>query len=75
MRLQTRVNGEVRQDSRTSHMIFDVTQILTYVTRFITLERGDVVLTGTPSGVGPLSRGDKIEVEIEGLETLHFDIV
>lgn len=74
VRIQTRVNGQTRQDGRTSQMIFDVTQILTYVTRFMTLERGDVVLTGTPSGVGELQRGDQIEVDIDGLDTLHFGI-
>ncbi|WP_293911616.1 fumarylacetoacetate hydrolase family protein [Deinococcus sp.] len=75
VRLQTRVGGETRQDARTSSMIFDVTQILTYVTRYVTLERGDVVLTGTPSGVGPLQRGDRIEVEIDGLDILSTTIV
>ena len=74
VRLQTRLNGETRQDSRTSFMIFDVTQILTYVTRYVTLERGDVVLTGTPSGVGPLDKGDVLEVEIDGLDTLRATI-
>ena len=56
-------------------MIFDVVQILTYVTRYVTLERGDVVLTGTPSGVGPLARGDTLQVEIEGLDPLTTHIV
>ncbi len=74
VRLQTRLNGQPRQEGRTSHMIFDVTQILTYITRFVTLERGDVVLTGTPSGVGELQRGDQIEVEIDGLDVLRFGI-
>lgn len=70
VRVVTRVNGEVKQDGRTSHMIFDVVQILTYVTRFVTLEPGDVVLTGTPEGVGPLQSGDTVEVEVEGLGVL-----
>ncbi len=70
VRLQTRLNGEVRQDGRTSLMIFDPVQILTYVTRFVTLEPGDVVLTGTPEGVGPLASGDQVEVEVEGVGTL-----
>ena len=71
VRVQTRVNGVTRQDGRTSHMIFDVVQILTYVTRFVTLEPGDVVLTGTPEGVGPLERGDRVEVEVEGIGVLE----
>ncbi|MEW6422573.1 MAG: fumarylacetoacetate hydrolase family protein, partial [Deinococcota bacterium] len=70
VRVQTRVNGETRQDGRTSHMIFDVVQILTYITRYVTLEPGDVVLTGTPEGVGALHRGDTVEVEVEGIGTL-----
>jgi len=70
LRVTTRVNGETRQDGRTSQMIFDVRQILTYVTRFVTLEPGDVVLTGTPEGVGPLHRGDTVEVEVEGVGVL-----
>ncbi|WP_420597244.1 fumarylacetoacetate hydrolase family protein [Deinococcus sp.] len=75
VQLLTRVNGEIRQDGRTSHMIFDVVQILMYVTRYVTLERGDVVLTGTPAGVGALERGDELEVEIDGLDVLHTRIV
>ncbi|WP_189067096.1 fumarylacetoacetate hydrolase family protein [Deinococcus radiotolerans] len=70
VRVQTRVNGVTRQDSRTSHMIFSVVDILVYVTRFVTLEPGDVVLTGTPEGVGALQSGDVVEVEVEGLGTL-----
>ncbi len=71
LRVQTRINGETRQDGRTSHMIFDVVQILVYITRYVTLEPGDVVLTGTPEGVGPLSRGDTVEVEVEGVGVLR----
>lgn len=70
VRVQTRVNGEIKQDGRTSHMIFDVPAILTYLTRFVTLEPGDVVLTGTPEGVGPLQSGDRVDVEIEGIGVL-----
>ena len=75
VQIRTLINNEPKQDSRTSFMIFDVVQILTYVTRYVTLERGDVVLTGTPSGVGPLARGDTLKVEIEGLDPLTTHIV
>ncbi|PTA69723.1 fumarylacetoacetate hydrolase family protein [Deinococcus arcticus] len=75
LRVQTRVNGEVRQDSRTRHMIFGLPQILAYVTRYVTLEPGDVVLTGTPEGVGPLHSGDVVEVEVEGVGVLRTPIV
>lgn len=75
VRVQLRVNGETRQDGRTSHMIFDVVQILVYITKFVTLEPGDVVLTGTPEGVGPLAKGDVVEVEVEGIGVLKTQIV
>ncbi|RTR30706.1 fumarylacetoacetate hydrolase family protein [Deinococcus radiophilus] len=75
LHIQTRVNGAVKQDSRTSHMIFDPVQVLVYVSRYVTLEPGDVVLTGTPEGVGPLERGDTVEVEVEGIGVLQTRIV
>ena len=56
-------------------MIFDVVQILVYITKFVTLEPGDVVLTGTPEGVGPLAKGDVVEVEVEGIGVLKTQIV
>lgn len=75
VRVQTRVNGVVRQDGRTAQMIFPVVDILVYLTRFVTLEPGDVVLTGTPEGVGPVGPGDTVEVEVEGLGVLVTPIV
>ena len=74
VRVQTRVNGETRQDGRTVQMIFPVVDILVYLTRFVTLEPGDVVLTGTPEGVGALQRGDLVEVEVEGIGVLTTHI-
>jgi len=74
LRLVTRVNGEVRQDSRTSNLIFDTGALIEFVTRFVTLLPGDVVMTGTPSGVGPLEAGDRVEVEIEGIGTLDVAV-
>lgn len=74
LRVQTRVNGQTKQDGRTSHMIFDVVQILVYVSKFVTLEVGDVILTGTPEGVGPLQPGDEVEVEVEGIGVLKTHI-
>jgi len=75
LRLQTRVNGEVRQQGWTGDMIFDLAEIIAYVSRTEQLRPGDVVLTGTPSGVGLVSgdylrAGDGVEVEIEGIGTL-----
>jgi 2-keto-4-pentenoate hydratase/2-oxohepta-3-ene-1,7-dioic acid hydratase in catechol pathway len=67
----TRVNGDVRQVGRTSQMIFPVPFLLEFITAIMTLVPGDVILTGTPAGVGPLSAGDTVEVEIEGIGVLR----
>lgn len=75
LRLRTFVNGEVRQDARTSSMIFSIPFLLSYVSSFMTLEPGDVLLTGTPEGVGELHVGDEVAVEIEGIGTLSVRIV
>jgi 2-keto-4-pentenoate hydratase/2-oxohepta-3-ene-1,7-dioic acid hydratase in catechol pathway len=72
--LQTRVNGAVRQSSRTSRMIFDLPAVISYVSQFMTLEPGDVILTGTPEGVGELHPGDQVEVEVEGVGVLRTSI-
>jgi len=70
-----RVNGQVRQESRTSHMVFSVAELVAHVTQVMTLEPGDVILTGTPAGIGPLQRGDRVEVEIEGVGVLENRVV
>jgi 2-keto-4-pentenoate hydratase/2-oxohepta-3-ene-1,7-dioic acid hydratase in catechol pathway len=62
--IRCRVNGEVRQDGSTANMIFDVPMLIAYVSGVMTLEPGDLLLTGTPEGVGPLLPGDKLEIEI-----------
>jgi 2-keto-4-pentenoate hydratase/2-oxohepta-3-ene-1,7-dioic acid hydratase in catechol pathway len=63
----TRVNGSVRQQGRASDMVFDLPAILVYISGIMTLEAGDLVLTGTPEGVGTLAAGDTVEVEISGV--------
>jgi len=68
--VETRVNGELRQHGSTLDFIFSIPALLSYITAAITLEPGDLLLTGTPSGVGPLKAGDKVEVEITGLGVL-----
>lgn len=75
LRLRTLQNGSVRQDSRTSQLIFPIDHLVEYVTRVMTLEAGDVILTGTPAGVGPVVPGDVVEVEIEGIGTLRNSFV
>ncbi len=63
----TRVNGGVRQQGSATDMVFDLPTILSYISRIMTLEVGDLVLTGTPEGVGTLAPGDVVEVEIAGV--------
>jgi 2-keto-4-pentenoate hydratase/2-oxohepta-3-ene-1,7-dioic acid hydratase in catechol pathway len=68
--LETRVNSEVRQHGSTADFIFSIPQLLEYITQAITLEPGDLVLTGTPAGVGPLAAGDRVDVSVDGLGVL-----
>ncbi|WP_457567405.1 fumarylacetoacetate hydrolase family protein [Desulfurobacterium sp.] len=68
--ITTRVNGEVKQQGNTSDMIFSPFYLVSYISRIMTLLPGDVIITGTPPGVGPLRNGDKVEIEIEGIGTL-----
>ena len=56
--VQTRLNGELKQDGNTRDFIFDIPKVLSYISSFMTLEPGDLVLTGTPDGVGPMQVGD-----------------
>ncbi|KAJ8517206.1 hypothetical protein ONZ45_g5582 [Pleurotus djamor] len=64
LNLSLRINGQVKQDGNTSDMIFQIPRLIEHITSIMTLEPGDVVLTGTPSGVGPVSAGDKIECSL-----------
>ena len=68
--IETRVNGEVRQSSRTSEMVFSPAFLVSYVSRMMTLLPGDLILTGTPAGIAPLAAGDVVEVEIEKIGIL-----
>ncbi|HEX5505094.1 MAG TPA: fumarylacetoacetate hydrolase family protein [Thermomicrobiales bacterium] len=68
--IQSRLNGEVEQSSNTRHLLFDVPNLIEFIAGVMTLLPGDVIMTGTPAGVGPLRPGDRIEVEIEGIGTL-----
>jgi len=73
--VQTRLNGEVRQSGHTSDMVFGVATLVEFVTTFMTLLPGDVIMTGTPEGVGRLSPQDVVEVEVEGVGTLSNPVV
>ena len=67
LRVRTLVNGQVRQDGTSADMVFDIPALLAYISGVMTLEPGDLVLTGTPEGVGTLAPGDVVEVEIAGV--------
>jgi 2-keto-4-pentenoate hydratase/2-oxohepta-3-ene-1,7-dioic acid hydratase in catechol pathway len=73
--LETLVNGELRQSTETSDMIFSVPELVSFVSSVMTLLPGDVVLTGTPAGIGPVASGDTVEVRISGIGSLINHIV
>ena len=75
LRLTTRLDGELRQDTRTSDMIFDIPALVEAVTRVMTMLPGDVITTGTPSGVGQVRAGSVVEVEIEGIGVLRNPVL
>jgi 2-keto-4-pentenoate hydratase/2-oxohepta-3-ene-1,7-dioic acid hydratase in catechol pathway len=75
LRVCSRVNGEIRQDSNTDQMIFNPARLIAFVTSVMTLYPGDVIATGTPAGVGPLKPGDTVEVEVEGVGVLSNPVV
>ena len=75
LRVTTTVGDELRQDGRTSDMVFSVADVVAYVSSFMTLLPGDVLLTGTPEGVGPLEVGDSVSVTVEGIGTLTNPVV
>lgn len=75
VQVQTRVNGELRQDGNTRDMMFSVDRILHHISQFCTLLPGDLIATGTPEGVGPLVSGDVVEVSIQGIGTLRNTVV
>jgi 2-keto-4-pentenoate hydratase/2-oxohepta-3-ene-1,7-dioic acid hydratase in catechol pathway len=66
-----RVNGEIRQRGETDQMVFSVAVLISYISGIMTLEPGDVILTGTPAGVSPIYAGDLVEVEVEGIGVLR----
>ena len=75
LRITTRVNGRVRQDSSTADLIFDVPALIAFASAHMTLEPGDVISTGTPSGVGNLTPGDTVAIEIEGIGVLTNPVI
>ncbi len=70
VRIQTHLNGDLKQDGSTKDLIFDIPTLVAYVSSVMTLLPGDVILTGTPEGVGPMLVGDEVEISIAGIGTL-----
>jgi 2-keto-4-pentenoate hydratase/2-oxohepta-3-ene-1,7-dioic acid hydratase in catechol pathway len=68
------LNGELRQEGHTAMMLFPCTMLIAYLSRFITLEPGDLIFTGTPAGVGPVKRGDLLEGSLEGRPLLRVEV-
>ncbi len=74
LRFALEVNGEVRQAGDTAQMLFGVDRLIAHVSQFMTLRMGDLLFTGTPAGVGPVTAGDNLRATLEGRELLNFDI-
>ena len=74
-RVELKVNGELRQEGDMNQMIWKVPEMIAYLSDYFELAAGDVILSGTPAGVGPVERGDVMEVSIEGLDTLTVKVV
>jgi acylpyruvate hydrolase len=74
LRIRLSVDGELRQDGSTGMMIHTIPAIISHMSSIFTLERGDVILTGTPAGVGPLKSGDRVTAEIPGVGTLRVSV-
>ncbi len=74
-RLWLKVDGEIKQNGSTKDMVFTVPYLISYISKIFTLEEGDVILTGTPEGVGPVKPGDTITAGIEGVVEMTFPVV
>ncbi len=74
LHFEMELNGELRQRGDTMQMIHSVDRIISYVSRFVTLKMGDLVFTGTPAGVGPLVKGDRIVARLEGVTLIDMDV-
>ncbi len=75
LKIELKVNGEIRQSSNTKHMIFKIPEIFEYLSKYVTLESGDIIATGTPSGVSAIQPGDILEATIEHIGTLSNNVI
>lgn len=73
--IELKVNGEIKQKSNTKHLMFKIPEIFEYITQLFTMEPGDIIVTGTPSGIGPVHPGDLIEATIEKVGTLTNSVI
>jgi 5-carboxymethyl-2-hydroxymuconate isomerase len=74
LNLSLKVNGKLRQQSNTRHMIFSVEEVISYLSSIFTLEAGDLIFTGTPEGVGEVVSGDRLEAELESVGSVQVSI-
>ena len=75
LKIELKLNGEIKQSSNTKHLLFKIPELLENITQFFTMEPGDIVATGTPSGIGPISPGDVLEASIEKIGTLSNEVI
>ncbi|MFX0177981.1 MAG: fumarylacetoacetate hydrolase family protein [Candidatus Hodarchaeota archaeon] len=75
LNIELKVNGVIKQSSNTNHMLFRIPEILEYITKYLTLDSGDIVATGTPSGISPIVPGDIIEASIEKIGTITHKVI
>jgi len=73
--IELKVNGEIKQSSNTRYLLFKIPELLAYISKFFTMEPGDIIATGTPSGIGPIEPGDLIEATIEKIGTLKNNVI
>ncbi|MBI4765951.1 MAG: fumarylacetoacetate hydrolase family protein [Deltaproteobacteria bacterium] len=75
LRIETRLNGQVKQSASTADLLFKVEELVSYISHYLTLLPGDIIATGTPEGVGPMKVGDTVEVEIEEIGVLRNQVI
>jgi 2-keto-4-pentenoate hydratase/2-oxohepta-3-ene-1,7-dioic acid hydratase in catechol pathway len=74
LNFELQINGQIRQSGNTRNMLFSFEKIISFVSQYITLKKGDLIFTGTPEGVGQIHQGDKLEAWLSGQQLLNFDI-
>ncbi|MFX0046574.1 MAG: fumarylacetoacetate hydrolase family protein [Candidatus Hermodarchaeota archaeon] len=75
LKIELKLSGEIKQSSNTKHLLFKIPKLLEYISQFFTMESGDIVATGTPSGIGPIKPGDILEASIEKIGTLTNKVI